>query len=86
MQRLELLQTANPGLGEEEAARLARLPAGVLVRASPLGFRLRAEDLVLSIDAAPANAAALARCRFATSPTILEVRAPDSRLRRVKFP
>ncbi len=86
VQRLELLQTANPGLDEEEAARLARLPPGVLVRESPLGFRLRAMDVVLSIDGVPANAAALARCRFATTPTVLEVRGPDSRLRRVNFP
>ena len=86
VQRLALLQTANPGLSEDEAARLARLPPGVLVREAPLGFRLRAQDLVLSIDAAPANAAALARCRFATSPTSLEVRGPDGRLRRVNFP
>jgi hypothetical protein len=86
VQRLALLQTANPGLGEDEAARLARLPPGVLVREAPLGFRLRPQDLVLSIDAAPANAAALARCRFATSPTSLEVRGPDGRLRRVNFP
>jgi hypothetical protein len=86
VQRLELLQTANPGLDEEEAARLARLPPGVLVRSSSLGFRLRALDLVLSIDAAPANAAALARCRFATFPTVLEVRSPDAHVRRVNFP
>ena len=86
VQRLALLQTANPGLSEDEAARLARLPPGVLVREAPLGFRLRAQDLVLSIDAAPANAAALARCRFATSPTSLEVRGSDGRLRRVNFP
>jgi hypothetical protein len=86
VRRLQLLQTANPGLDEEEAARLARLPAGVLVRASALGFRLRPGDLVLSIDGAPANAAALARCRYATSPTGLEVRSPDARLRRVNFP
>lgn len=84
--RLRLLQTANPGLDEEEAARLARLPAGVLVRASALGYRLRPGDLVLSIDGAQANAAALARCRYATSPTGLEVRSPDTRLRRVNFP
>lgn len=84
--RLQLLQMANPGLDEEEAARLSRLPPGVLVRASSLGFRLRAEDLVLSIDGAPANAAALARCRFATSPMVLEVRGPEGRLRRVNFP
>jgi hypothetical protein len=86
VQRLALLQTANPGLSEDEAARLARLPPGVLVREAPLGFRLRPQDLVLSIDAAPANAAALARLRFATSPTALEVRGPDGRLRRVNFP
>jgi hypothetical protein len=86
VQRLALLQVANPGLSEDEAARLARLPPGVLVRESPLGFRLRAQDLVLSIDSHPANAAALARCRYATSPTALEVRGPDGRLRRVNFP
>jgi hypothetical protein len=84
--RLQLLQTANPGLDEEEAAHLARLPPGVLVRASPLGFRLRAEDLVLSINGAPANAASLARCRFATTSTLLEVRSPDGHSRRVNFP
>jgi hypothetical protein len=86
VQRLQLLQTANPGLDEAEAARLSRLPPGVLVREAPLGFRLRAQDLVLSIDSAPANAAALARCRFATAPTVLEVRSPDGHLRRVNFP
>jgi hypothetical protein len=86
VQRLQLLQTANPGLDEAEAARLSRLPPGVLVREAPLGFRLRAEDLVLSIDSAPANAAALARCRFATAPTVLEVRSADGHLRRVNFP
>jgi hypothetical protein len=86
VQRLALLQVANPGLDESEAAHLARLPPGVLVREAPLGFRLRPQDLVLSIDSAPANAAALARCRFATSPTALEVRSPDGRLRRVNFP
>jgi len=84
--RLQLLLTANPGLDEEEAARLARLPAGVLVRASDLGFRLRPGDLVLSIDGTLANAAALARVRYATSPTVLEVRSPEGRLRRVNFP
>ncbi len=86
LQRLQLLQTANPGLDETEAARLARLPPGVLVREAPYGFRLRAGDEVLSIDSAPANAAALARCRFATLPAALEVRAPDGHLRRVKLP
>lgn len=86
VQRLALLQTANPGLDEAEAPKLARLPPGVLVRQSALGFRLRPGDLVLSIDAAPANAAALARCRFATSLTVLEVRGTDGRLRRVNFP
>jgi len=86
VQRLALLQTANPGLDEPEAAHLARLPPGVLVREAPLGFRLRPGDLVLSIDSALANAAALARCRFATSPTALEVRNPEGRLRRVNFP
>jgi hypothetical protein len=86
VQRLQLLQTANPGLDETEAARLARLPPGVLVREAPLGYRLRAQDEVLSVDAAPATAAALARCRFATAPVALEVRAPEGRLRRVKVP
>jgi hypothetical protein len=86
VQRLALLQIANPGLSEDEAARFLGLPAGVLVREAPLGFRLRAQDLVLSIDASPANAAALARCRYATSPTALEVRGKDGRLRRVNFP
>lgn len=84
--RLQLLLTANPGLDEEEAARLARLPAGVLVRTSALGFRLRPGDLVLSIDGTLAHAAALARVRYATSPSVLEVRSPDGRLRRVNFP
>jgi hypothetical protein len=86
VQRLGLLETANPGLDEAEAAKLARLPPGVLVRESALGFRLRPGDLVLSIDTAPANAAALARCRFALSLTVLEVRGTDGRLRRVNFP
>jgi hypothetical protein len=86
VQRLERLRTANPGLDESEAARLARLPPGVLIRQAPLGFRLQAQDLVLSIDALPANAAALARARFGTSPVALEVRGPDGRLRRVKLP
>lgn len=86
VQRLALLQMANPGLDDSEAAHLARLPPGVLVREAPLGFRLRPQDLVLSIDSAPANAAALARCRFATSPMALEVRGPEGRLRRVNFP
>lgn len=86
VQRLGLLQTANPGLDEDEAARLSRLPPGVLVREAPLGFRLRARDLVVSIDSVPATAAALARCRYATSPTALEVRSSEGRLRRVNFP
>ncbi len=86
VQRLQLLQTANPGLDETEAARLARLPPGVLVREAPLGFRLRGGDTVLSVAAAPANAAALARCRFATSPVFLDVRGADGALRRVKLP
>jgi hypothetical protein len=86
VQRLERLQTANPGLDESEAARLARLPPGVLIRRAPLGFRLQPQDLVLSIDAIPANAAALARARFGTSPVALEVRGADGRLRRVKLP
>jgi hypothetical protein len=86
VQRLALLQTANPGLDETEAARLARLPPGVLVREAPLGYRLRPEDLVLSVGTAPANAASLGRCRFALQGVSLEVRGPDGRLRRVNFP
>ncbi|MGO8968461.1 MAG: hypothetical protein ACLQDQ_02725 [Myxococcaceae bacterium] len=86
VQRLQLLQTANPGLDETEAARLARLPPGVLVREAPLGFRLKGGDEVLSLGALLANAAALARCRFATAPVALEVRGADGLLRRVKLP
>jgi hypothetical protein len=86
VQRLSRLQTANPGLDEAEAAGLSRLPEGVFIREAPLGFRLRAKDVVLSINAAPANAAALARCRYATSPVVLEVRSAEGRLRRVNFP
>ncbi len=84
--RLQLLQTANPGLGETEAAHLARLPPGLLVRGAPYGFRLRAGDEVLTVDAAPAGAASLARCRFASLPVLVDVRGTDGHLRRVKLP
>ena len=86
VQRLQRLQTANPGLGDADAARLARLPPGVLVREAPYGFRLRAGDEVLSINTLLANAAALARCRFAAAQLTLEVRGTDGQLRRVKLP
>jgi hypothetical protein len=86
VERLGRLQVANPGLDETEAARLARLPAGVLVRQAVPGARLREGELVLTIDRAPARAAALARARFGASRVALEVRMPDGHIRRMNFP
>jgi len=86
VERLGRLRVANPGLDETEAARLARLPPGVLIRQAPPGARLREGELVLTIDRGPARAAALSRARFGTLRVALEVRMPDGHIRRMNFP
>ena len=86
VQRLGRLQVANAGMDEAEAARLARLPAGVFIRQAPPGARLREGDLVVTIDGAPAGAASLGRARLSPGSVVLEVRSADGRIRRVNFP
>ena len=50
------LRLANPGLGEDEAARLMRRPSGVFIRAAEITTRLHAGDVVTAIDGMPGDA------------------------------
>jgi hypothetical protein len=86
VQRMARLRLANPGLGEEEAARLLRRPAGVYVRAALLEVRLRAGDVVVRTDGAPTALEPLERLRVLNRDTRLEVQADDGSTRRVRWP
>jgi hypothetical protein len=86
VKRLERLRLANPGLGEEEAARLLRRPPGVLVRTSDLPSQLHAGDLVTSLDGAPVGLEALERARLRAVQVRLEVRPAAGGTRRVRWP
>jgi hypothetical protein len=86
VRRLGRLRLANPGLGEEEAARLLRLPPGVLVRTTDLPSQLHAGDLVTTLDGAPAGLEALERARLRAARARLEVRTSSGGRRRVRWP
>jgi hypothetical protein len=86
VKRLGWLRLANPGLGEEEAARLLRLPPGVLVRTTDLPSQLHAGDLVTTLDGAPAGLEALERTRLRAVRARLEVRTTSGGTRHVRWP
>lgn len=86
VKRLTRLRLANPGLGEEEAARLLRRPTGVYVRTALLDARLRAGEVVVRVDGAPMGLEALERNRVLGKDARLEVQAPDGSARRVRWP
>jgi hypothetical protein len=86
VKRLGRLRLANPGLGEEEAARLLRLPPGVLVRTTHTPSQLHAGDLVTTLDGAPAGLEALERTRLRGVRARLEVRTTSGGTRHVRWP
>lgn len=86
VRRLAMLRLANPGLGEDEAARLMRRPPGVLVRAAEVTTRLHPGDLVTAIDGRPATPEALDRARQGTREVRLEVEPAGGGARRVRWP
>ena len=85
VRRLAELRLANPGLGEDEAARLMRRPTGVFIRAAEVTTRLHSGDVVIRIDDTPASPESLDRARQGTREVRLEVDAAGS-VRRVRWP
>jgi hypothetical protein len=87
VRRLDRLRLANPGLGEEEAARLLRLPPGVLVRSTDLASQLHAGEVVTMLNGTPAGLEPLERARLRKVQARLEVRAASGgTTRRVRWP
>lgn len=86
VRRLEQLRLANPGLGEDEAARLMRRPPGVFIRAAEVTTRLHPGDVVTAIDGAPATPESLDRARQGTRDVRLEVEPAGGGARRVRWP
>ncbi|HZJ54989.1 MAG TPA: hypothetical protein VFD38_12685, partial [Myxococcaceae bacterium] len=73
VRRLAQLRMANPGLGEDEAARLMRRPPGVFVRAAEITTRLHPGDVVTAVDGVPATPESLDRARQGSRDVRLEV-------------
>jgi hypothetical protein len=86
VRRLAQLRIANPGLDEDEAARLMRRPPGVFIRAAEITTRLHAGDVVTAIDGTPATPESLDRARQGTREVRLEVEPAAGALRRVRWP
>jgi hypothetical protein len=86
VRRLAQLRMANPGLGEDEAARLMRRPPGVFIRAAEITTRLHAGDVVTGIDGTPATPEGLDRARQGTRDVRLEVEQATGAARRVRWP
>jgi hypothetical protein len=86
VRRLSQLRMANPGLGEDEAARLMRRPPGVFIHTAEITTRLHAGDVVTAIDGAPATPESLDRARQGTRDVRLEVEPPSGTVRRVRWP
>ena len=86
VRRLAQLRMANPGLGEDEAARLMRRPPGVFIRAAEITTRLHAGDVVTAIDGSPASPESLDRARQGTRDVRLEVEPEAGAVRRVRWP
>lgn len=86
VRRLTQLRMANPGLGEDEAARLMRRPSGVFIRAAEITTRLHAGDVVTAIDGTPASPESLDRARQGTRDVRLEVEPATGAVRRVRWP
>src|SRR5262249_1596340 len=86
VRRLAQLRLANPGLGEDEAARLMRRPPGVFVRAAEVTTRLRAGDVVTRLDGSPATPESLDRARQGTREVRLDVEPSGGAVRRVRWP
>jgi len=86
LRRLAQLRMANPGLGEDEAARLMRRPPGVFIRAAEITTRLHAGDVVTAIDGAPATPESLDRARQGSRDVRLEVEPAGGSVRRVRWP
>ena len=86
LRRLAQLRMANPGLDEDEAARLMRRPPGVFIRAAEITTRLHAGDVVTAIDGAPATPESLDRARQGTRDVRLEVEPAAGAVRRVRWP
>jgi len=86
VRRLTQLRLANPGLGEDEAARLMRRPTGVFIRAAEITTRLHAGDVVTAIDGSPASPESLDRARQGTREVRLDVEPAAGAVRRVRWP
>ena len=86
VRRLAQLRLANPGLDEEEAARLMRRPSGVFVRAAEITTRLHAGEVVTRIDGTPATPEGLDRARQGTREVRLQVEPAGGSARQVRWP
>jgi len=86
VRRLAQLRLANPGLGEDEAARLMRRHPGVFIRAAEVTTRLHSGDVVTLVDGAPATPELLDRARQGTREVRLEVEPASGAARRVRWP
>jgi len=86
VKRLSRLRLANPGLGEDEAARLLRRPPGVYVRTTLVEARLRGGDVVVQVNGTSAGLEALERLRILGKDARLEVQAAEGSARRVRWP
>jgi hypothetical protein len=84
--RQQRLRFANPGVAPALLDTLARQPAGVYVREAPPGSKLRAGDVVLSLDGRPALPQALARTRLAPVPAEARVRNTTGRIVSLSLP
>ena len=86
LRRLGQLRLANPGLGEDEAARLMRRPPGVYVRQAEVITRLHAGDVVTGLDGAPASPPSLDRARQGTREVRLDIEPATGSVRHVRWP
>jgi hypothetical protein len=86
VKRLARLRLANPGLSEDEAARLLRRPPGIFVRTALVDARLRAGDVVVRIEGAPLVLEALERSRLLGKDARLEIQGSEGSIRRIRWP
>ena len=86
VRRLAQLRMANPGLGEDDAARLMRRPPGVFIRAAEITTRLHAGDVVTLLDGTPATPESLDRARQGSREVRLDVEPAGGAVRRVRWP
>jgi hypothetical protein len=83
----ELLRTArvryaNPTMTDDEAAKLLKLPGGLLVKEAPPGSPFKPGDLITHVDDQPALPQTLQRARFKDG-ALIKVRRADGTVAEV---